>query len=127
MHAGAEAPVVFNPDLVRALVARLYAPEDCDAASAMLAELAATPHIDEVARVQVAVIKLSEGSLVQLRRYIADARTDHRDVLAWAESPAEVRTPVSDVPRDVMARVRSSDRTQYAEWLASMLTFPSDS
>lgn len=118
--------MVYNPDLVRTLVARLYAPEDCDAASAMLAELAATPHINEGPRVQVAVIKLSEGSLARLRRYIADARTDYRDVLAWAEYPAEMRTPVSDVPSDVMARVRSGDRTHYAERLASFLTSPSD-
>jgi hypothetical protein len=118
--------VEYSPDMVRLLVPRVYAPEDRGTAVALLAELAATPHINEVARVQVAVIKLSDGSLPALRRYIRDARADYRDVLAWAEFPAEMRTPVGDVPRDVMARVRSSDRAQYAEWLAALLSSTDD-
>lgn len=112
--------------MVDTLVARVFATEEHDAANALLRDLAATPHIHEVARVQVAVIKLSDGSLAALRRCIADAGADYRDVLAWAECPAVMRTPVGDLPPEGMAQLRRRDRAQYAEWLAARLASPTD-
>ncbi len=42
-------------------------------------------HEGEVARVQLAVLKLSEGSLDLLAETIKAAKQDYRDVLMWAE------------------------------------------
>jgi hypothetical protein len=42
-------------------------------------------------RVQLAVLKLSEGNLSQLRKYLEVARTDYRDVLFWAETPERAK------------------------------------
>ena len=42
-------------------------------------------------RVQLAILKLSEGSEVKLREYLAVAKRDYRDVLFWAEYPEESR------------------------------------
>jgi len=41
-------------------------------------------------RVQLAILKLSEGSEEKLREFVAWAR-DYRDVLFWAEHPDEAR------------------------------------
>ena len=42
-------------------------------------------------RVQLAVLKLSEGNEEKLREFIAVAKRDYRDVLFWAEYPEEFR------------------------------------
>jgi hypothetical protein len=40
-------------------------------------------------RVQLAILKLSQGSEEKLREYIVVAKRDYRDVLFWAENPEE--------------------------------------
>ena len=42
-------------------------------------------------RVQLAILKLSEGNEEKLREFIAVAKRDYRDVLFWAENPAEAK------------------------------------
>jgi hypothetical protein len=42
-------------------------------------------------RVQIAILKLSEGNEEKLREFIAVAKRDYRDVLFWAENPEEAR------------------------------------
>ena len=42
-------------------------------------------------RVQLAVLKLSEGNEEKLREFFAVAKRDYRDVLFWAEYPEEAR------------------------------------
>src|SRR2546426_11181810 len=42
-------------------------------------------------RVQLAILKLSEGNEEKLREFIAVAKRDYRDVLFWTEYPEEAR------------------------------------
>jgi hypothetical protein len=42
-------------------------------------------------RVQLAILKLSEGNEEKLRHFVAVAKRDYRDVLFWAENPDEAR------------------------------------
>jgi hypothetical protein len=42
-------------------------------------------------RVQLAILKLSEGNEEKLREFVAVAKRDYRDVLFWADNPAEAR------------------------------------
>lgn len=42
-------------------------------------------------RVQLAILKLSEGSEEKLREFIAVAKRDYRDVLFWADNPEEAK------------------------------------
>src|SRR5260370_41224206 len=42
-------------------------------------------------RVQLAILKLSEGNEEKLREFVAVAMRDYRDVLFWAEYPEEAR------------------------------------
>src|SRR5712691_5484303 len=45
----------------------------------------------EPERVQLAILKLSEGNEEKLREFVAVAKRDYRDVLFWAEYPEESR------------------------------------
>src|SRR5438045_5438838 len=42
-------------------------------------------------RVQLAILKLSDGNKDKLREFVAVAKRDYRDVLLWAEYPEEAR------------------------------------
>jgi hypothetical protein len=44
---------------------------------------------NETPRVKLAALALAGGSLAELRRMVAAARLDYRDVLYWAEYPEE--------------------------------------
>jgi hypothetical protein len=52
---------------------------------AVLDRYGVEPYERERERVQLAVLKLSEGNIERLRHYIEAAETDYRDVLYWAE------------------------------------------
>src|SRR5207244_6184593 len=49
------------------------------------------PYERERERVQLAILKLSEGNEEKLREFVAVAKRDYRDVLFWAEYPDESR------------------------------------
>lgn len=42
-------------------------------------------------RVQLAILKLSEGYEKKLREFVAVAKRDYRDVLFWADNPEEAK------------------------------------
>ena len=71
----------------------------------------------------VAILKLSNGSLDELRAMTTAAKTDFRDVLLWAEYPEEararwsVRSDLSETERRELAAIRARDRAQYEAWL----------
>jgi hypothetical protein len=72
----------------------------------------------EVARVQLAILKLSDGDPELLRHNVGAALTDYRDVLAWAEYPEELDAGPGRPPEEV-AEIRRRDRAQYESWLAN--------
>jgi len=71
-------------------------------------------------RVQMAVIKLSEGDFDRLPELIKTAKIDYRDVLAWAEYPREFGISASDMKllsKGEAEEIRRRDRKQYLDWL----------
>jgi hypothetical protein len=42
-------------------------------------------------RVQLAILKLSDGNEERLREFVAVAKRDYRDVLFWADNPEEAK------------------------------------
>src|SRR5688572_4251568 len=66
----------------------------------------------EVERVRLAILKLSDGALDELRAMTAVAKTDYRDVLMWAEYPETskatwtVRSDLSETERRERAAMR---------------------
>jgi hypothetical protein len=71
-------------------------------------------------RVRLAVVKLSGGSLDELRGQIEVAKSDWRDVLSAAEYPEESRfgyVELGKLGEESRRGVRARDRKQYEEWL----------
>src|SRR5437588_194652 len=78
-------------DEVVAIVQKIF-PDD---AHARVLELLDTYGVEsyerERERVQLAILKLSEGNEEKLREFVAVAKRDYRDVLFWAENPGEAK------------------------------------
>ena len=69
----------------------------------------------ESERVALAILKLSEGDLQKLSEAVRSARTDYRDVLAWASILSSL-LGLDATPETVRA-ARARDREQYLRWL----------
>jgi hypothetical protein len=75
------------------------------------------------ARVQLAILKLADGSLDRLDEWVEVARRDYRDVLASAEYPQEsqavwaLHPTLSASEQARLAEIRERDRQQYLSWL----------
>ena len=59
------------------------------------------PHERERERVQLAILKLSEGNEERLRQYVGVAKRDYRDVLFWAEYSEEAKIDTPEKRRQV--------------------------
>ena len=74
----------------------------------------------ESPRIQLAIIKLSDGDLEKLVEYVNLAKRDYRDVLAYAEYPEEIRTGfvgMQKLTEEEARAIRERDREQYLNWL----------
>ncbi|TFH35211.1 MAG: hypothetical protein E4G99_07810 [Anaerolineales bacterium] len=73
----------------------------------------------EPPRVHLAILKLSEGDPLKLLQYIEAARIDYRDVLAWAEYPAQMSSGATyyNTAVEVYEAILEADRQQYQSWL----------
>jgi hypothetical protein len=72
------------------------------------------------ARVQLAILKLTEGQRERLEELVGMAKRDYRDVIAYAEYPEEMRTGFVGMKRlspEEAQAVRQRDREQYLAWL----------
>ncbi|HYO12343.1 MAG TPA: hypothetical protein VE685_04000, partial [Thermoanaerobaculia bacterium] len=72
-------------------------------------------------RIHLAVLKLSNGSLEELRRWVAIAKTDYRDAIVAAESPGEMQSTFEPQPssqeKKLLRKIQIQDQKQYLEWL----------
>jgi hypothetical protein len=73
----------------------------------------------ESPRVQLAALKLANGSLENLRTQVEIAIGDYRDVLGSAEYPAyrKVGVRIRELPIDERLQIIDSDWRQYEQWL----------
>lgn len=72
------------------------------------------------ARVQLAILKLSEGQRDQLPELVRMAKRDYRDVLAYAEYPEQMRlgfVGMSKLSPNELEAIKRRDRKQYRKWL----------
>jgi hypothetical protein len=63
-------------------------------------------------RVQLGILKLSEGNEEKLREFVAVAKRDYRDVLFWAEYPGEAKL---DTPEE-LERMRNRIRKMFEKF-----------
>jgi len=72
------------------------------------------------ARVQLAILKLSDGEVERLANLVGMAKRDYRDVLAYAEYAEAMKLGFVGMkelsPKEAQA-VRRRDREQYVRWL----------
>ncbi len=74
----------------------------------------------EKERVQLGILKLSEGSLEKLLHYVQTAKQDPRDVMAFAEYPNEMSVSAAEIsamPLRQAKALRKKDSDQLAAWL----------
>jgi len=117
--SGTTQPTRADDDLLLRKVQLLW-PSASEQAQA-LTWLAGCPE-PESTRVKLSVVKLSEGKLAEVKRYVEAARRDYRDVLLWAEYPnsAKVGPPAARPTAESRARqisARKLDAEQYQAWL----------
>ena len=70
-----------------------------------------------IPRVQLAVLKMADGDLTRLKRFIEDAKLDYRDVLGWAEFPQYSRTVPGPGQPPHVDQIIEADWKQYQSWL----------
>jgi hypothetical protein len=97
-------------------LATLYPAEDARRA----AELALAPVLRgrEGTRVALGCIKLAGDDLARLEGFVRAALEDYRDILAWAESPRQMRQGPS-APAADRTQAQRADAEEYASWLAA--------
>ena len=78
-------------DEVVAVVQKTFAETSCSRVLELLDTYGVESYEREQERVQLAILKLSEGNEEKLREFVAVAKRDYRDVLFWAEYPEESR------------------------------------
>ena len=78
-------------DEVVAVVQKTFPESNWENVIQLLDEYGVEPYERERERVQLAILKLSEGNEEKLREFVAVAKRDYRDVLFWAEYPEEAR------------------------------------
>ena len=108
-----------TPDDVERVVCRDFTADEYAAVTAMLGEFGTERWHREPTRVQLAALKVANGSVPKLRACIDSAKRDYRDALAAAEYPAycKIGFRVRELPEKDRRRIIDEDWRQYEEWL----------
>ena len=85
----------------------------------ILSDYGKESHEKEVDRVQLGMIKLSDGNIEYLKQYLISAKQDYRNILAYAEYPEQMRNDTwrSGSDKKEKKRIIERDREQYEQWL----------
>ena len=105
-------PSVTAADVDR-IVARDFPPGQRDEVHRLLATLGANAK----PRLQLAILKLARGELARVVSHLAMAKRDWRDVLMWAEYPADAKLSWN-IPPEAHHDAYKSDWEQYQAWLS---------
>ena len=111
-------PEVTENDVIR-IIQRDFPAKQFDAVMSILNEYGTENWQRGVNRVRLAVLKLAGGDLQALRREIDVAKSDYRDVLAYAEYPEYMQkvSPSGGLVEEEGERIIRADWTQYQSWL----------
>lgn len=103
----------YSRELVISKVKTVFPKHDPAEILALLDTYGVETYERERERVQLAILKLSEGDIERLHKYVAVAKRDYRDALAWAEYPGAMRVRL----REIDGQIQKSDLYQYLSWL----------
>jgi hypothetical protein len=109
-----------TPAHVEKIVHRDFPSDVVEQVWAILNEFGTERWHSEIDRVRLAILKLANGDVKELRRMMDAAKRDYRDVLASAEYPAWMgATPTLSVSKgDERERIIRSDWEQYKKWFS---------
>ncbi len=102
----------YNKDLVLTKIKQSFPNEN---AEKIVSILNSSQSNDE--RTQLAIIKISKGNLENFYYALEAAKSDWRDVLAWAEYPEEMANDTWKMDVEEVKKIRERDRRQYLNWL----------
>lgn len=104
-------------DLLLAKTRAVFPDRDSETVLAELERYGSTLSARMRNRVLLAILKLTDEMPVpDLEKAIALAERDHRDVIAWAETPETMRSRAA-LGTPERARLTEADRRQYEAWL----------
>jgi hypothetical protein len=112
-----------DDDVARKVSSLWPAPADQERVRAELLRYGQESYEQEAPRVRLAILRLSEGSFERLVEMVVAAKRDFRDVLMWAEYPAEgaalwsLRRDLSEEEQRRIQEIRVGDQLQYRKWL----------
>jgi len=110
----------YTREMVLRKVRQLFASPEPSAVLAILDGYGSQSYEWEPARVHLGILKLCAGRLDQLPGLVALAKSDPRDVIAYAESEGEMRhfnNSRRTLSAQKMQAIRHQDRRQWLEWL----------
>lgn len=108
--------ISYNKNLVITKAKDCFPNENLQQVLSILNLYGLEEHEGEVERVQIAILKLSENDLQQLKEAVQEAKRDYRNVLAWAEFPDELLASTWEMNNKVND-IRNKDKKQYLDWL----------
>lgn len=109
--------IKYTRDLVMKKAKEVFPKEDVSKIMSILDQYGVDSYERERERVQIAILKLSEGDMKELEEGVKAAKQDYRDVLAWAEFPLEMKAEAGTLDAQKTKEIREKDRKQYLEWL----------
>lgn len=112
--------MIMSEELVREKFNRMFGSHpESDELLQVLLQYGGREGDRERERVQLAILKLSDGDSVKLRSNVEAALLDYRDVLAWAEYPEQMRSGNTrdNSSMDEYEEMLRRDREQYLQWL----------
>ena len=114
----------YIPQITRAMiedrVRQIFPDTDPAAVLAVLDQYGTAPGEPEHERVQMSILKLSEGTWEKLENYVKAAKWDYRDALAGAEYPGFLDvgfTGIGEMTPDQRRSLVEADEKQYKDWL----------
>lgn len=111
--------IKYTRELVMKKAKDVFPKEDVSKIMSILDQYGVDSYERERERVQIAILKLSEGDMKELEESVKAAKQDYRDVLAWAEFPLEMKSEPGTLDAQKAKEIKEKDRKQYLEWLKS--------
>jgi hypothetical protein len=111
-------PKATRKDVLR-IIRRDFSPSRHNAILKMLQEYGSQKWHEEVDRVHLAILKLSDKKFDKIKKYVEIAKTDYRDVIAPAEYPGfwEIGfVGVDELSRKETQDLKDADWEQYCTW-----------
>jgi hypothetical protein len=82
-------------------IAAAFRPDARERIRAMVESYGREPHERERERVQLAIVRLSEGDEAKLAYFLSVAKQDYRDVLFWHDHPAQAKIDTPEQRREL--------------------------